>query len=143
VVVGMSSLFVIWAVTSLALGADWGDPVGVVLLIVAAALVVAGVAGLIAGVARTEQAADSLATAVAFVFALLGGAFIPPGNLPDALQQLTVLTPTGLALRGFAELSAGEGDVASIAPYLVALLAWAIATGVAAARLLPRRLGAR
>jgi ABC-2 type transport system permease protein len=143
VVVGMSSLFVIWAVTSLALGADWGDPVGVVLLIVAAALVVAGVAGLIAGVARTEQAADSLATAVAFVFALLGGAFIPPGNLPDALQQLTVLTPTGLALRGFAELSAGEGDVTSIAPYLVALLAWAIATGVAAARLLPRRLGAR
>jgi ABC-2 type transport system permease protein len=143
VAVGMSSLFVIWAVTSLALGADWGDPVGVVLLIVAAALVVAGVAGLIAGVARTEQAADSLATAVAFVFALLGGAFIPPGNLPDVLQQLTVLTPTGLALRGFAELSAGEGDVASITPYLVALLAWAIATGVAAARLLPRRLGAR
>ena len=48
VVVGVSSLLVIWAVTSLALGADWGDPLGVVLLIVAAALVVAGVAGLIA-----------------------------------------------------------------------------------------------
>jgi ABC-2 type transport system permease protein len=143
VVVGVSSLLVIWAVTSLALGADWGDPVGVVLLIMAAALVVAGVAGLIAGVARTEQAADSLATAVAFVFALLGGAFIPPGNLPDTLQQLTLLTPTGLALRGFAELSAGNGNVASIAPYLIALLAWALVTGVAAARLLPHRLGTR
>jgi hypothetical protein len=56
---------------------------------------------------------------------------------------LTLLTPTGLALRGFAELSAGNGDVASITPYLVALLAWALVTGVAAARLLPRRLGAR
>jgi len=143
VVVGVSSLLVIWAVTSLGLGADWGDPVGVVLLIVAAALVVAGVAGLIAGVARTEQSADSLATAAAFVFALLGGTFIPPGNLPDTLQRLTVLTPTGWAMRGFAELSAGGGDVASVVPHLLVLLGWALVCGLAAARLLPGRLGAR
>ena len=143
VVVGTASLLVIWAVTSLGLGADWGDPVGVVLLIVSAALAVAGVAGLIAGLARTEQSADSLATAVAFVFALVGGAFIPPGALPDALQRLTVLTPTGVALRGFAELSAGGGDAASVAPPVLVLLAWALVTGVVAARLLPRRLGAR
>ncbi len=143
VVVGVSSLMVIWAVTSLALGADWGDPAGVVLLIVASALVVAGLAGAITAVARTEQSADALATAVAFVFALLGGAFIPPGDLPDTLQALTVLTPTGLALRGFADLSAGGGDVLSVAPYVAALLAWALTTGLVAARLLPRRLGTR
>lgn len=142
-VVGTASLLVIWAATSLGLGADWGDPVGVVLLIVSAALAVAGVAGLIAGLARTEQSADSLATAVAFVFALVGGAFIPPGDLPDALQRLTVLTPTGVALRGFAELSAGGGDAASVAPQVLVLLAWALVTGVVAARLLPHRLGAR
>ena len=133
----------IWAVTSLVLGADWGDPLGVVLLIVAAALAVAGIAGFIAGVARTEQSADSLATAVAFVFALLGGAFIPPGDLPDTLARLTVLTPTGVALRGFAELSAGGGDAVSVVPEVLVLLAWALATGVVAARVLPRRLGVR
>jgi ABC-2 type transport system permease protein len=143
VVVGTASLLVIWAVTSLVLGADWGDPLGVVLLIVAAALAVAGIAGLIAGVARTEQSADSLATAVAFVFALLGGAFIPPGDLPDTLARLTVLTPTGVALRGFAELSAGGGDAVSVLPEVLVLLAWALATGLVAARVLPRRLGVR
>ena len=143
VVVGTASLLVIWAVTSLVLGADWGDPLGVVLLIVAAALAVAGIAGFIAGVARTEQSADSLATAVAFVFALLGGAFIPPGDLPDTLARLTVLTPTGVALRGFAELSAGGGDAVSVLPEVLVLLAWALATGVVAARVLPRRLGVR
>jgi ABC-2 type transport system permease protein len=141
VVVGTASLLVIWAVTSLALGADWGDPAGVVLLIVAAALAVAGIAGLVAALARTEQAADSLASAVAFVFALVGGAFVPPGDLPDALQRLTVLTPTGVALRGFAELSAGGGDAMSVAPLVLVLLGWALVTGVVAARLLPRRLG--
>lgn len=143
VVVGTGSLLVIWAVTSLALDADWGDPVGVVLLIVASALAVAGIAGLIAGVARTEQSADSLATATAFVFALLGGAFIPPGDLPDTLARLTVLTPTGVALRGFAELSAGGGDAASVLPEVAVLLAWAAVSGIVAARLLPRRLGVR
>ena len=33
--IGVTSLLVIWAVTALALGADWGDPTGVTLLIVA------------------------------------------------------------------------------------------------------------
>jgi ABC-2 type transport system permease protein len=133
---------VIWVATSVGLGADWGDPVGVVLLIVAAALAVAGIAGAIAALARTEQSADSLATMVAFLFALVGGAFIPPGDMPAALQRLSLLTPTGWALRGFAELSAANGDVADIAPHVLALLAWGLGAGLVAARLLPRRLGA-
>lgn len=141
-VIGATSLVVIWVSTSLALGADWGDPVGVVLLIAAAALAVAGIAGAIAALARTEQSADSLATMVAFLFALVGGAFIPPGDMPPALRSLSVLTPTGWALRGFAELSAANGDVADIAPHALVLLAWGVGAGVVAARLLPRRLGA-
>jgi ABC-2 type transport system permease protein len=141
-VIGATSLLVIWAATSVGLGADWGDPLGVVLLIAAAALAVAGIAGAIAALARTEQSADSLATMVAFVFALVGGAFIPPGDMPAALQRLSLLTPTGWALRGFAELSAANGDVSDIAPHVLVLLTWGLGAGLVAARLLPRRLGA-
>jgi ABC-2 type transport system permease protein len=136
----VSSLLVIWAVTSRALDADWGDPLGVLVLIVAAALAVAGIAGLIAAVARTEQQADTLATTLAFVFALVGGAFIPPGLMPAALRALSLLTPTGAALHGFAELSAGEGTLVDVVPYVLALLGWAVGAGLVAARLLPRRL---
>lgn len=143
VVTGVTALCIIWAATSVALGADWGDPVGVLVLIVCTALSVAGIAGLLAALARTEQSADTLATAVALIFALLGGAFLPPGALPDAFQRLTVLTPLGWALRGFAELSAGEGGLADVVPYALVLLAWAGVSGVVAARLLPSRLGAR
>jgi ABC-2 type transport system permease protein len=141
VVMSVSSLTVIWAVTAGALGADWGQPVGVVLLILTSALAVAGIGALVAAVARTEQQADNLATTVAFVFAMLGGAFIPPGDLPDTLARLGVLTPTGWALRGFADLSAGGGTVVDVLPSIVALLLWALVPGVVAARLLPRRLG--
>lgn len=138
--IGVSSLLVIWAVTSRALDADWGDPLGVLVLIVAAALAVAGIAGLIAAVARTEQQADTLATTLAFVFALVGGAFIPPGLMPAALRALSLFTPTGAALHGFAELSAGEGTLVDVVPYVLALLGWAVGAGLVAARLLPRRL---
>ena len=141
--IGTTSLLVIWAVTTVALGADWGDPAGVVLLVLASALAVAGIAGLIAGIARTEQSADMLASVAAFVFALVGGAFIPPGDLPEALQRLALLTPTGWALRGFAELSAGGGGVTDVAPHALVLVAWGVIAGLAAARLLPARLGAR
>jgi ABC-2 type transport system permease protein len=143
VVVGVASLLVIWLVTSMALRADWGDPLGVVVLIVAAALALGGIGGLIAGLARSEESADSLATGIAMVFSLLGGAFIPLGDLPETLQRVSLLTPTGVALRGFAELSAGRGDVASVAPHAFVLLGWAVVTGLVATRLLPRTLGAR
>jgi ABC-2 type transport system permease protein len=143
VVTCVASLLVIWLVTSLLLGADWGDPAAVALLVVAVSLTIGGVAGLVAGVARTDQSAETLASVVAFVFAMIGGAFVPPGALPDALQRLALLTPTGWALRGFADVSAGDANVAGIAPNLAALLVLAVAAGVIAARLLPRRLGAR
>jgi len=143
VVTGVTSLVVIWVATSLLLGADWGDPAGVLVLIVSAALAVAGIAGLLAALARTEQSAATLATTVALVFALLGGSFLPTGELPGAVQRLGLLTPNGWAQRGFAELAAGNGDVVAILPAAAALVAWGVVAGAVASRLLPARLGAR
>lgn len=140
VVLGVLSLAVIWLVTALALGADWGDPAGVVLLIVTAALAVAGIAGVVAAVARTDQAAESFATMVAFALALVGGNFIPLGELPDALRRVSLVSPNGWALQGFAELSAGGGSAADVLPHAAVLLAWGVVTGAIAAVLLPRRL---
>jgi ABC-2 type transport system permease protein len=140
VVLGVLSLAVIWLVTALALGADWGDPVGVVLLIVTSALAVAGIAGVVAAVARTDQAAESFATMVAFVLALVGGNFIPLGDLPDALRRVSLLSPNGWALQGFAELSAGGGSAGDVVPHALVLLGFGVVTSAIAAVLLPRRL---
>lgn len=143
VVTGVTSLLVIWGATAVLLGADWGEPAGVVVLIVSAALAMAGIAGLLAALARTEQSADTLATAVALVFALVGGSFLPPGSLPASVRRLGLLTPTGWAQRGFADLAAGNGTVADVVPAAAVLVAWGLVAGAVAARLLPSRLGAR
>lgn len=142
VAIGIVSLSVIWAVTAVGLGAEWGDPVGVVVLVTAVALAVAAISGVVAAVARTEQSADILAAVVAFVFALIGGNFIGPGQLPDVLRRLSLLTPNGWALQGFAELSVGGGSAADVVPHAAVLLGWALVAGIVAAVLLPRRLGA-
>ena len=142
-IVGVVSIVTLWVATSLLLGAAWGDPAGVLAIVVAATLAVAGLAGIIAGVARTEQAADLLATMVAFTLGILGGSLIPLSELPEGLRTVSLFTPNGWAQRGFANLSAGGGDLGDVLPEVGVLLAWAAVTLVLAGILLPRRLAAR
>jgi ABC-2 type transport system permease protein len=143
VVTCVCSLLVIWAVTTIGLGADWGDPAAVLLLVVAASLTIGGIAGLVAAVARTDQSAETLASVFGFVLAILGGAFAPPGSLAEPLQRVALFTPLGWALRGFGDTAAADAGVSDVMPNVAVLVAWGIVAAVIAARVLPSRLGAR
>ena len=61
---------------------------------------------------------------VAFVLGIVGGSLVPLSELPPGLLRLTLLTPNGWALRGFAELSAGDGTVVDVLPHIGVLLLW-------------------
>jgi ABC-2 type transport system permease protein len=143
VLTSIASLCTIWAATTLLLGADWGDPIGVVLLILGSAIAVAGMAALLASWARTEQAAGLAASFVAFVLSLVGGNMLPLADMPDVMQKAARATPNGWALLGFAELSAGDGGVGEIVPHLVILLAFGAVLGLVGLGLVRRRLFAR
>jgi ABC-2 type transport system permease protein len=143
ILASVASVLVLWGVTAATLGAQWGDPVGVLLLAVAASISVAGVAGVVAAATTSEQTADLLATAIGFVFGILGGSLVPLAQLPPTLLRLSLFTPNGWALRGFAELSAGQGHAGDVLVHVVVLLAWGLVAGAIAAVLLPRRLGTR
>lgn len=126
-VLALASMGVMWAVTSLALGASWGDPVGVVGVSVAVVLAAAGITALIATLARTDDQVDGWTSIVVFTFALLGGNFAPAGGLPGPLQTLALATPNGWALRGYTDLAAGAGAGEVLVPVL-AVLAFAAVT---------------
>lgn len=143
IVLGIASLATLWGATSLLLGSGWGDPLAVAVLIVVASFAVAGIAGVIAGLARNEQSADLMATMTAFILGILGGSMIPLSELPEGLRRLSLFTPNGWAMRAFAELSAGEGHLGDITLDLAVLAAWAAAGLLLASVLLPRRLTAR
>ncbi len=126
---GLAGFATVWGVTSLAFGAEWGDPVTVIVTMVATVLAVGGVAMFVSGFARTPQQAESYTSAVAFVLALMGGNFIGPGQAPPLLDQLSRFTPNGQALRAFTAIATDGASIADIAGHLLALLAIAVGFG--------------
>lgn len=137
---GVVSMATVWAVTTVVFRADWGDPVAVASVILAVVFSIAGISLLLSGVARTEQQADGWQSMVAFGFALLGGNFIAPGNLPPLLQSVSRFTPNGQALQALLEVGAGGADVVDIARHLVVLVAVGLVTGGIGLSFLGRRL---
>ncbi|MBK9436223.1 MAG: ABC transporter permease [Micrococcales bacterium] len=128
-VVGVLSMTAVWLITWLGFGADWGDPVGVFVVIVAAVTAIAGISLLITGFARTENQADALTTIVALLFAVAGGTFFLGAT--GVLNTMRLFTPNGLALSAFVDLSAAQSGLAGVMPQVLLLLAIGIGTATA------------
>jgi ABC-2 type transport system permease protein len=134
-VVGVVSMSAVWLVTWLAFGAYWGDPLGVLLVILAAVVAIAGISLFITGLARTENQADALTTIVALLFTVAGGTFFYGAAGP--LSTLRQFTPNGQALAAFVDLAAAEAAVVDVLPRVLLLLG--IGVGAAAIGLLTMR----
>jgi ABC-2 type transport system permease protein len=132
VVVGTVSMVVLAVATAVLLGAHWGNPVGVLLLIVAGVFAATAVMALVASLARTPDQAQSWQSMVALVLGMLGGSFFPIAQAGGVLAALSLASPHGWFLRGLQELSGGSGPGAALGP-AAALLAFAAACGALAA----------
>ncbi len=122
-ILGFGGFVVVWLATTLLFGAPWGDPLGVVVLIATTVAAIAGVSLFVSSFARTEQQAQTSTATITFVFALLGGNFVGPGQGPALLRTLSLFTPNGWALRGFTDLSADAVGPAGIALDVAVLVA--------------------
>lgn len=138
---GLGSVLVVWGVTWAVFGAHWGNPLGVLALVVAVVLAAGGLTTLAAAGARTERQADGQISLVVFTGALLGGNFVPLTALPGFLRQAALFTPNGWAMRGFVELSNGA-SVRDVLPNVGMLVAMAALAGAAAAWRADRAPGA-
>jgi ABC-2 type transport system permease protein len=134
-VTGLMTIFVIWAVTTFAFGADWGSPLGVLLMSVAATLAMCGIGVFLTSLAKNEQQAFGITLLVGLALALLGGNLLPSGSLPDAFQVLALGTPNGWALVGFGRLDQLSEPASSIiGPFVVLLAIATVAGGLAMTR---------
>jgi ABC-2 type transport system permease protein len=128
-VLGTSSVLVMWLATTVVFGADWGDPVAVVALTISSVLSAIGITALVVTLAKTDEQADGYSSLVVFTLALLGGNFVYLAQLPEALQRVSLLTPNGWALRGFVDLVADGGGLATVAAPVAVTLAVGLVTG--------------
>jgi linearmycin/streptolysin S transport system permease protein len=131
-VTGLATIFVIWAVTTFAFGADWGNPLGVLLMCIGATAAMCGIGVFLTSLAKTEQQAFGITLLVGLFLALLGGNLLPSGSLPDVFQVLALGTPNGWALVGFGRLDQLREPASSIAGPFLVLLAIAVVAGALA-----------
>jgi ABC-2 type transport system permease protein len=137
VALGVVSLTVLAVATSLFLGARWGNPVGVALLILAGVLAATGIASVVASLAKTPEQAGSWQAVVAVTLGLLGGSFFPVQQAGAAMATISLVTPHAWFLRGMGQL-AGGGAVVDVLPAVAALLVIAVVTGAVAWRRIGR-----
>jgi ABC-2 type transport system permease protein len=132
---GLSSILVVWGVTAAVFGANWGAPLGVILMCIGATAAMCGLATFLTSFARTPQEAFAASLIVGLVLALLGGNLLPPGALPEFLQVLSLGTPNGWALVGFGRLALLHDPASSVlGPFAVLCLIALVTGGLAMAR---------
>ena len=137
-VLGVVAMGVLAIATSILMGANWGDPLGVAILIVAVVLAATSIIGLVASLVRTPEAAGNLVAIIAVGMGMLGGTFFPVAGGNEVISTLSLATPHSWFLRGLGALHAGDG-VTAILPSVGALLVFGLGVGVIAALLLRRR----
>ena len=138
---GVISLAVLILSTHFLLGAIWGPPLGVSLLVVGGVLSAVAIMGLVASIAKTPEGAGNLGAIIAVVLGMLGGTFFPIGQGDDLLSRLTYLTPHAWFMRGLAEISGGAEWTAAL-PSVAALFTFFLVLGSIAWVLLRRRITA-
>jgi ABC-2 type transport system permease protein len=118
---GVAQMLILIVTSALLFRLRWGDPVAVLVLILAAVAGATGWGMLITAVARTPGQASSIGSAVTLIFGVLGGAFISLDNMPPWYQAISKITPNAWGLEGFTTLALG-GGLADILLPVVALL---------------------
>ena len=135
---GVFSMAVLVVGTTFLMGAEWGAPLGVAVLVIAGVLAAVAIMGVVAGVAHTPEGAGNLGAIIAVILGMLGGTFFPIGATGGLLSNLTYITPHAWILRGLADLSS-DAPWTEALPAAGAIMVIALVTGLFAWVLLRRR----
>lgn len=128
-VLGIVSMTVLVVATTVLLGASWGPPPLVALLVLTAVIAAMGVSILVCTLARTAEQAASWNAMIGITLAMLGGSMIPLAQAPEILHQLSLVTPHAWFLRAIDSMSAAGAQLADILPTLVVLVGFGAVTG--------------
>jgi ABC-2 type transport system permease protein len=118
---GVAQISILILASTLFFGVQWGDPLGMTMLILAAVFGATGWGMLITALARTPSQVASIGTAIMLIFGILGGSFIDLSLMPVYVQWISKITPNAWALDGFTTLALG-GGLPQLAQPIIAML---------------------
>ncbi len=126
-IVGVVSVTVLVIATALLVDAEWGSPLGVAALILAAVIAAMGIVALVSAFARTAEQAGAFASLVAIILGFLGGTFFDLSQAGGWIADVRFVSPHAWFLRGLADLSGG--DVGVVVVPVLAMLAFGLVAG--------------
>ena len=118
---GVAQIGILILASAVFFGVRWGDPAGVIVLVLAVVFGATGWGMLITALARSPAQVGSVGSAMMLIFGLLGGSFINLEQMPPLIQALSKITPNAWGLDGFTTLALG-GTLADLREPILALL---------------------
>jgi ABC-2 type transport system permease protein len=128
---GVAQVGILILASSIFFGVQWGDTLGLALLILATVFGATGWGMLITALARTPGQVASVGSALMLIFGILGGSFIQLENMPPFVQTLSKITPNAWGLDGFTTLALGGTLANLIEPITALLIMGAVLFGIA------------
>ena len=104
---------------------NWGNPMGVAIVMLAFAAVGAGAALLMGTLFANDQQAGGVGVVAGIGLAAVGGSMLPLELFPDTMRQIANFTPHAWANEAFADLVRREGTVGDVMPEVGVLLVFA------------------
>jgi ABC-2 type transport system permease protein len=135
---GLIQLLILIFGTTILFKLDWGDPLAVFVLVVAAALAASGWGILLAAILKTSGQVSNIGTALMLIFGILGGSFTNTAVMPDWVQWFSRISPNRWGLDGFTTLAMG-GNLSNILTPVIALLIMAAVLFLISAAVFTRR----
>lgn len=117
---GVAQVGILILVSTTLFQLNWGDPLAVIVLVLAAVFGATGWGMLLTAFARTPAQVSTIGSALMLTFGILGGSFIQINMLHPTIQLLSRITPNAWGLDGFTTLALG-GSLADITRPLIAL----------------------
>lgn len=144
-IITMVQMMVMYGYTSLALKANWGSSLNLIIIFIASAFAISGFGIMLASIAYkmgNYNVANIFTAFFVQVMAVLGGSFIPLEQMPRTVKVLSNFTPNGLVLKAFIKNYYGYG-IKDIRSYLIILFGMAIIFTLIAVYILVKKKGGR
>lgn len=102
------------------------SPAGLILISFSASLAAVSYALLIAQLAKTIEQATIITGISNILMAAIGGVMVPRFVMPEAMQELSIISPMSWGLEGFLDIFLRGGGVLEIFPEAIALIGFAL-----------------
>ncbi|MDF1516278.1 MAG: ABC transporter permease, partial [Anaerolineae bacterium] len=106
---GAAQMFILIAASAVFFQLNWGNPLPVILLVLASVTGAVGWGMLILAFAKTAGQVSAIGSAVMLMFGILGGSFFQVNFMPGWFKSLRQITPNAWSIDGFTILARGGG----------------------------------